>query len=413
MFKVVLPLLILSVSAMAVVLLVITRPNPSALPARETAWPVRVEMVHAGAHRPVLSLQGFVEAPRLATLRAALEGDVRAVNVREGQEVESGALLVELDDRELQLITREREADLAELQAQLTIERRRIAVDRQALETERRTLALADKEVSRLEDLQADEFISPADLERVLRTREQQRLATAEREFAVASADARLAQLQARLDRVRALRDRTRLDLERSRVMAPFSGRVAGVEAAPGDRLFPGATLLTLYDTDALEIRASVPLRQLSRLHDVMAMSDVPAQARIDGRVVAVSLSRMAGTAEPGQGGLDALFTVEDSAGVVPGRFATLNLQLPLEPDSVILPFEALYETNRVYRVRDQRMEAVTVQRLGEAMLPDGRTGVLLRSTELSDGDAVVTTQLPQAMSGLRIRVIEDAPADG
>lgn len=403
-----LPVIILGVAGGVAALLVATRPQVTAEPAQERAWPVATTAVSVGAHQPVLRLQGFLESPRASTLTAAVNADVAAVPAREGDRVTAGDTLARLDDQELRLALEEREADVAELRSERRVEERRVELDRQELGWEEELLQLLGREVGRLEDLSRQQFASPSDLERAQQERTRQRLAVGERRFAVETAEQRLEQLDARLERARALRDRAALDLARTEVQAPFDARIAEVMVAPGDRVAPGEPLVRLYDADALEIRATVPRHALPAMRLARSGPGVEASAEVDGTRVPVALSRFSGRADPGQGGVDALFRVDDGGdALVLGRFATLDVRLPPAPDTVVLPFEALYDAGRVYRVEDGRMRAVEVERVGRAELDNGERGVLVRAAALATGDRVVRTQIPQAMDGLRVQVTE------
>ena len=64
---------------------------------------------------PTLTLYGRVESPRVAALSAAVTADVETVTALEGETVESGQLLVMLDDRESALVLEQRRAEVAEL----------------------------------------------------------------------------------------------------------------------------------------------------------------------------------------------------------------------------------------------------------------------------------------------------------
>ncbi|MCP1676492.1 multidrug efflux pump subunit AcrA (membrane-fusion protein) [Natronocella acetinitrilica] len=407
LFRGLLPLLILGSAILVVAALMATRPETVPVPAEERAWPVEAVQAVRGAHAPILRLHGFIESPRAATLRSAVEADVAEVLIREGDSVAAGDPLIRLDPEELELALRERRAEVADLEAQLAVERQRIVGDRRDLESEERLLAIVRREMERISNLASEAFTSQAEVDQVSRNLEQQILAVSARRLAVASADARLAQLEARLQRAQALAARAELNLARSNVAAPFDGRIADLHVAPGDRVGPGEVLVALYDSDALEIRAMVTSTHVARLRQALQTGELEAHAVVDGASVPVRLSRLAGRADPGQGGLDALFAIPPGADLLLGRFATLELTLPAEPDSVLLPFEALYETTRIYRVRDGRMEAVSIERIGEARMPDGRRGVLVRSDVLQDNDLVVVTQLPQAMEGLSVRAVE------
>ncbi len=404
-----LPLLIVAVTVVLIAALMGSRPEPEPQPPEERAWPVAVQTVELGDYHPIVRLQGFIESPALVTVVASVEADVLAVPRLEGERVDAGELLIRLDEDDLRLVLAEREAELAELRQQRGIEERRLRSDRSELELEEQLLTLTRREAQRLRDLAQEQFVSPSGLERAELEATRQELAVSARRFAVDTGRARLDQMDARMTRAEAVRDRAALNLARARLQAPFDGRLAEVMVAAGDRVRPGEPLLRLYDTDRLEIRVTLPRAYLPRIRDAHETEGLRARVHIDEQIFQASLSRLAGRAEPGQGGVDALFRLQsDGQDPVLGRFADLELGLPAEAGTVLLPFEALYDTARIYRVEDGRMRALDVDRLGDARFPDGRRGVLVRSDVLADGDRIVITQLAQAMDGLRVQVLEN-----
>jgi len=60
------------------------------------------------------------------------------------------------------------------------------------------------------------------------------------------------------VDQALLAREKARADLEAAVLRAPFDGVVLEVNAAPGDRISAGATLITLMDPTALEARVTV-----------------------------------------------------------------------------------------------------------------------------------------------------------
>jgi hypothetical protein len=65
-----------------------------------------------------------------------------------------------------------------------------------------------------------------------------------------------------------------------------------------------------------------------------------------------------------------------------------------------------VYGERTVYRIDEQhRMRPIAVERVGETRLADGTTEVLVRSDALQPGTEIVTTQLPNAIDGLLIRI--------
>jgi multidrug efflux pump subunit AcrA (membrane-fusion protein) len=201
------------------------------------------------------------------------------------------------------------------------------------------------------------------------------------------------------------------LELERCRIRAPFNGRIAKVLVSPGSRVRLGDALVQLYDTDAMVLRAQLPARHLPVVRQARQQGkELQVSGEIDAQPVVAKLLRLAGEVSTGSGGVEALFEIDSEADVLQqGRFVRLDLKLPAQSSAIALPFEAVYGTDRVYRVdADQRMRPVRVERLGETRGEDDRSLVLVRSTELADGDRVVITQLPNALDGLLVRTPQD-----
>ena len=362
---------------------------------------------------PNVLLYGRVGSPRLASLSAAVAADVLEVAALEGQRVAEGDLLVRLDGRDAALERMQREADIAEIRAQIESERQRYERDRQSLANERELLALTQRAVERAEELVNTRAGSRSQLDEARQAAERQRISLAERRFAVNEHASRQAQLEARLARAEALARKAALDESRTRVTAPFDGRVTEVVVSPGDRVRAGDVLLSMYDVGRVELRAQLPSRLLAQVRVAMGAGQaLVARSTVDGIDVRARLDRLAARVERGSGGVDALFRVEGEAERLPmGRTVELVLELPPQPDVVALPLEALYGTDRVFLLEGGRMREVEVERVGERRGVDGETRVLLRGEALVSGARVVTTQLPNAIDGLRVRVAGEQPA--
>jgi hypothetical protein len=74
----------------------------------------------------------------------------------------------------------------------------------------------------------------------------------------------------------------------------------------------------------------------------------------------------------------------------------------------------AVYGGERVYEIEEKtapkpvlRMRGVAVEMLGTRRDADGRELALVRSPELTAGDRLVITHLPNAINGLRVEVVE------
>jgi hypothetical protein len=193
-------------------------------------------------------------------------------------------------------------------------------------------------------------------------------------------------------------------------VKAPFAGIVAKVEVAVGDRVRSGDALLTLYDNTALEVRAQIPLRyQGVVLNSLAKRQFLMAETVIDTHPVRLRLTRIAGQINKDSGGIDGLFTVEQGAAWLRlGQLLNLTLSLPEATEIIALPFESVYGTNRIYKLQDNRMQGILVERVGEKVDVTGQSRILVRSAELKAGDQIITTQLPNAMDGLKVQVLSN-----
>ena len=401
----VIPLLIIAAGAAGAVTLFKTRPVAEPLATQEKVWSVNVTQVRTTSRQPEVTLYARVESPRSARLSAALTADIIEVHVKEGSIVEKGALLVTLDDRESQLTLRQRQAELAEIDAQIEVENRRNANDQDALRRELKVLELARRAVNRASDLATKKVGSRSQLDSARQEQEQRSMRVDARRTALDGYKSRLAQLQARHARAEALQDRAELDVTRTRVLAPFAGPVYSLSVSPGERVQPGTQLLGMYDVAALELRAQIPAAYLPRVQVALASKQlVIGEAQLDGRSITATLARMSAQVTRGSGGVDGLFDVDaGGAWLQIGRTIEMRVRLPAQANSIALPSQALYGNGHVYRIEEGRLQRVAVLRIGEFDSDDGRQ-VLIRSKQLGPGDRIITTQLPNAAEGLKVK---------
>ena len=164
--------------------------------------------------------------------------------------------------------------------------------------------------------------------------------------------------------------------------------------------------MLSLFDSNALELRAQIPTRHVATIRAALESGrNVVAQAEVDGRSVQARLNRLGARVARGSGGVDALFGVTKDAGNLPlGLTVELNVKLTAEENTIALPPQALYGSGHVYRVDGDRIERVSVDRVGEKRDGSGNF-VLVRADVLKAGDTIVATQLPNAVDGLKVTV--------
>ncbi|MGP4845552.1 efflux RND transporter periplasmic adaptor subunit [Marinobacter sp. 1Y8] len=399
-----LPLILIAIAVALIIVMSLLKPVPPESTAQEKAWPVQTAMLDAQSRSPQLRLLGRIETPYQSTLSASVTANVDALPRLEGQTVERDDVLIELDDTEVKLLLAQREADVAELESQLTQEQNQFASDKRLLAREKQLVAIAQSGLDRENKLQASKLSSQSRTDQASQSLQAAEISMVNRQLAVANHDSRRQSLQARLARAQALLDQSRLDLERTEIRAPFTGVIVSIEVSPGERVRPGEVLATLYSTHDLEVRAQIPMQQAGFV--AQSLNDgqpVTAQAQLGQSTLNLTLNRLSGQVNAGAGGIDGLFGFEDKAPAAAlNRTLDLTLNLPLQPNLFAVPVSALYDEHTLYRITDGRLESIDVQLTGERF-ENGRQQLLIQSDTLKTGDPILTTQLPNAISGLKV----------
>ena len=206
--------------------------GPSAAAADEV--PARASAVVAsGAPSQAAGYDGVVEALRQTVVAAQVPGAVVALNVKAGDRVKAGQVLLRLDAR-----AAEQQAGAAAAQVQAA----------------RAAQEAATREFERQRQLHQKNYISQAALDR----------AEAQHKSAQAQAAAQLAAAGA-----------ARTESGFYTVKAPYDGIVSDVAVVLGDLALPGRPLLTLYDPSALRVTAAVPQTAAPR-PDSAPMAELP-----------------------------------------------------------------------------------------------------------------------------------------
>ena len=410
-FVILLPLLIIVVAVLIAFGLIFSKPKAAPVMIEEKSWLVQTMPVQPGTYAPSVALYGRVDSLWTTRLTAAVEADVLAVEQVAGDAVRKGQVLVRLDAQDVQLRLDQANADLAGAKAQAQAENIRHKANQASLPREQRLLNLARSEERRLKNLVAKKVTSQSSMDNVRQQVQQRAIALTSREQQIAEHDTRRAEIQARIARATAAVQQAILAVQRCQIIAPFNGVISQQSVSPGQRVRSGEVLLQLYDTDALVIRAQIPHRYLAGIRQALAAGTaLPVRGTLDGQPIKAQVRNLGGEVLAGSGGVEALLSVEGAqTRLLQGRFVALSLALPAVDDVMAVPHEALYGTNRLYRLdTDSRLHPVTVERIGEMRMDAEQTRVLVRSSDLQPGMKIVVTQLPQAIAGLLVR-----PAEG
>lgn len=242
-------------------------------------------MAQPATSAPTSAYDGVVEALRQTVIAAQVQGAVVKLQVKAGDRVAAGQLLLQIDARAA-------DQNAAASQAQVN--------------AAKASLDVATKDFERQKKLFDERFISAAALDR----------AQAEYRAAQAQANAQLAQAGAALTQSGFYA-----------VRAPYAGVVADVPVTLGDMAMPGRALVSLYDPAALRVAAAVPQSSAMRVASGSAVRvELPALAAAQ-RLQAPARVQVLPAADAATHTVTVRAELAPGlAGVVPGQFARLWL---------------------------------------------------------------------------------------
>lgn len=382
-----------------------SKPTVDPLPVTPTTWRVAATQIQVQLEHPEFRGFATVENPRQLLITSPLATRVTEVFVANGSRVQVGDPLLALYRPDAEARLQQALANLADVQSQLN--QRTIAdeKDEAALALDREALALLEAKRERVTDLRARGLASDEQLETARQAVVGQQLQINRRELTLATSRETRATLLAQRTRIDADVALAREDLKAMQPTAGATGVIAHLAVTPGDRVSANQTLMRLIPDDGYELRLSVPQTVVQAVQAALATNQVIEGQTHTGQPLTVD--RIAGLVNARTGAVDLYATLKSSnQHPVLGTVLPVRLVLPARPDLAVLPTDALYGGNTIYRIRDNQLEAIEVTTYGQR---DGTTGteILVASPALRSGDQVLISRLPAATTGLQVEVVE------
>ncbi len=338
--------------------------------------PVSVAAVRRQDMRVLLPAIGNIAALNTATVRAKVDGELKAIRFKEGQLVRAGQVLAEIDARNYEIA-------LAQVQGQLV--------------RDQAQLRNAQIDLERYKDLLAKDSIA----------RQQ-----------VDTQDALVRQLQGTVQTDQAVVDNAKLQLSYTKVVAPISGRVGLKQVDLGNlvRASDTAGIVTITQTQPISVVFAVPeanLPQITRKLKANAPMTVEAWDREQKNKLAqgrVSTSDNAIDPVTGTIKLKAEFANADGT-LFPNQFVNVRLQVDLLEGVLAVPSNAVQRGAQgtfVYVVKDDSSVAMRRIRLGAT---EGEWVSV--QGEIEAGERVVTDGADRLREGAKVEVIAPQPRGG
>lgn len=330
---------------------------------------------------------GTVMPWREVELRPRVQGAVIEVSpaLERGGIVSEGQVLLNIDPADYELAIRQARSTLAQAQASKTLES-------------------GSKEVARREYALLGGTVGDEDPALVLR-------------------EPQMAQATAVVSGARAQLDRAKLDKERTQIVAPFDAVVRTRGVSLGDLVGTTTTIASLVDTSTWWIEVLVPVAELRWLEIPSQPGEAASQVRVSdtaawgpgifrrGHVV-----RLAPDLEE-QGRLARLLVaVDDPLSLSPanageprlllGAWVEVAIEGRTVDDVVALDRALLRDGGQVWV-----LTAEGALEVRDVVLAWAGTDSVLVSDGLASGDRVVSSALPAAVPGMRLRLADEAPA--
>ncbi|MFO7527281.1 MAG: efflux RND transporter periplasmic adaptor subunit [Marinobacter sp.] len=227
--------------------------------------PLRIEARGYGEARPAETWQAIANvAGRVVERHPELES---------GTLLQEGTILLKLDPSRYELAISEAEADLESLTAelgQLEIEQQNT---RRLLALEKESLALAERELSRIERLAESGSVSVSRRDDQLRNTVSQRQAVASLENSLDLIPARREVLESQRERAAVRLAQAQKDLDDTIFVAPYDLRLGDVQVELHQYAASGQHLFDAESISAAEVEAHVPFSMLRRLLSGVSVS--------------------------------------------------------------------------------------------------------------------------------------------
>ena len=265
------PVFWVTIIAIVVVSLLVKRDKPITVPLKqEASWNVSVHPLMIGKYQPIVRLHGVVTSFNEATLRSAIEADVDKVLVKDGEQVSSSSLLVKLDKTIFELNVKEREAEINKRYAAMEKEKINNKVDIETIEQDKKLLKLSLKSRQRYSTLRKRDLSSQAQVDEADKAYSSLVIALKKTELRLKRHESNLKALEADLEKAKIALKKAKIDLEDTEIAAPFDGRITDVMVSAGDRIMKNTPILSLYNTDSLEVKAQLTERLRKSLNQAL-----------------------------------------------------------------------------------------------------------------------------------------------
>ncbi|HET7874640.1 MAG TPA: efflux RND transporter periplasmic adaptor subunit [Methylomirabilota bacterium] len=358
---------------------------------------VRVEAARLEPVRETVEAVGTVRSKTQILLASRVQGYVREVRVREGDQVEPGQLLIAIEEREYRAQVDRDQAGLHEAVSGLEESRRLLEESRAALTSAEAEHEYAAATAARYRRLVQQELISAQDYEQTEAKRKSTAAVVDQARARIMSLVAREEQMRQRIEHARAQLQVSQVALADTRITAPMTGVVVERRGEPGNLAMPGQLLLVLDDNRSYRLEAVVAESAMAqvRLGQTASVTLDALGRTVEGRVVEVIPA-----ADPGSRTVTVKVELPAGLSLRSGLFGRARFPAG-ERQALMVPAAALVERGQLTSLFVVDGQSVARLRLVTAgMRRDDHVEIL---SGLSPGERIVTAGAERVSDGRRV----------
>ncbi len=366
---------------------------------------VKVETVKASTQEDFYEAAATVRSKTTSVLSSRIMGYILAIHVREGDRVQAGQLLMEIENREAAAQLRKAQAVLREAQEMLRETERLIQANESAKTAAEAEQSLAASTFNRYQALLERKSVSQQEFDEV-QARYRGKTAEVDRtQEMLRSIQAKRDQVLARIDQAKAEISQAQVHVDYGRIQSPIRGIVTQKQAEVGGLAAPGALLLTLEDDARYRLEATVEESKLGKIRlgdSVRVIIDALGDQEWTGRVGEVQP-----TADPAS--RSSLVKIDLPEGLIkkaPGRILRSGLYGKArfavgKKEIITIPHKAIFQRGQllqVFAVDSSQMARLRLIKTGK--IYGERIEVL---SGLGEGEKIIVEGVERVNDGNRI----------
>jgi multidrug efflux pump subunit AcrA (membrane-fusion protein) len=340
---------------------------------------------------------GTVKSRTSTTLSSKIVGTILTLHAREGSQVETGQVLVELDDRDIAAQLRRAEAGLREVEASLGEVDSAITAARAARAAAEAQRDLAAATLARYQRLLDRKSVAPQEYDQVA-ARHKAAVADVERAGAeVQALQAKRQQIFARIEATKAEVSSAQVVQSYARITSPISGVVTTKHADVGSLAAPGTPLLTLEDSRRYWLEVVVPESQAATIRRGQSL---PVSVEAAALSVNATISEIVPVADPTTRTILVRVDLPESPRLRSGLFGRAWVPVGRR-QAIQVARQAVIERGQlqgVYVVGQDDIARFRLVRTGQA-----RLGAVEILSGLTGGEKVVLAGVEKVTDGARI----------